>query len=311
MNSIFQYIIAFTKSVDKLYLLVCAIFVGILILANYQFGIETKILYNLPTRLMRFLGFYLLYLTAFLIPYLLLIAFKGFSHSSDYRFWLLLFSAPAIFAFKVTAGGWKNWIEPAVGVVWGRYAATVTDLPIRFILVVLMLYLMKWEMQKEGVLWGVAVQNFNWKPYLIMLAFMVPLIAFASTQNDFLAAYPKLRQISFIYPHTNNKVGVNGLYEAAYGIDFITIELFFRGFLVIAFARYAGVYAIIPMAVFYCSIHFGKPVLECVSSFFGGMLLGIVVYETKSIAGGLLVHLGIAWMMEIGSYIGNTLRHPV
>jgi hypothetical protein len=35
------------------------------------------------------------------------------------------------------------------------------------------------------------------------------------------------------------------------------------------------------------------------------MILGVVVYHTRSIFGGLIVHLGIAWLMEIGGYIGN------
>jgi hypothetical protein len=33
------------------------------------------------------------------------------------------------------------------------------------------------------------------------------------------------------------------------------------------------------------------------------MLLGIVVYNTRSIWGGLLVHLGIAWMMEMAGIL--------
>ena len=37
-----------------------------------------------------------------------------------------------------------------------------------------------------------------------------------------------------------------------------------------------------------------------------GMLLGIVVYHTRSIFGGLMVHLGIAWLMEIGGYFGHS-----
>jgi hypothetical protein len=77
---------------------------------------------------------------------------------------------------------------------------------------------------------------------------------------------------------------------------------------VLAFVRFAGQDAILPMAVFYCSIHFGKPLAECISSFFGGMLLGIVVYHTKSIWGGLMVHLGIAWLMEAGAVIGNYIK---
>ena len=85
----------------------------------------------------------------------------------------------------------------------------------------------------------------------------------------------------------------------------MTIELFFRGFLIFAFVRYVGAAAILPMATFYCSIHFGKPMFECVSSFFGGLILGVIAYRTQSIVGGLAVHLGVAWMMEIGGYFGN------
>jgi membrane protease YdiL (CAAX protease family) len=97
------------------------------------------------------------------------------------------------------------------------------------------------------------------------------------------------------------------LYELSYGSDFFTIELFFRGFLILGFLKYAGKDAILPMACFYCAIHFGKPMAECISSYFGGIILGIVVYNTRSIAGGLLVHLGIAWLMELGGYFGNIL----
>jgi membrane protease YdiL (CAAX protease family) len=93
------------------------------------------------------------------------------------------------------------------------------------------------------------------------------------------------------------------LYELTYGTDFISIEFFFRGFLILAFIKWVGKDAILPMACFYCTIHFGKPLGECISSYFGGMLLGIVVYNTRSILGGLLVHLGIAWMMEVAGYV--------
>ena len=93
------------------------------------------------------------------------------------------------------------------------------------------------------------------------------------------------------------------LFELSYGTDFITIEFFFRGFLVLAFVKWAGKEAILPMACFYCSIHFGKPIGECISSYFGGLLLGIVVYNTRSVFGGLMVHLGIAWMMEVAGWV--------
>jgi hypothetical protein len=60
------------------------------------------------------------------------------------------------------------------------------------------------------------------------------------------------------------------------------------------------------MAAFYCTIHFGKPLGECISSYFGGMVLGVLAYRTRSILGGLIVHLGLAWMMELGGWLGHT-----
>jgi membrane protease YdiL (CAAX protease family) len=145
----------------------------------------------------------------------------------------------------------------------------------------------------------------NIKPYLLMLLVMVPLIALASTQKDFLQVYPKSKLI--------NQIPMNGwagnwrylVFELSYGFDFVSIEFFFRGFLILALMHICGQHCIIPVACFYCAIHLGKPMGEAISSFFGGMLLGIVSYNTGSIMGGLLVHLGIAWMMEIGGFLGN------
>jgi membrane protease YdiL (CAAX protease family) len=117
-----------------------------------------------------------------------------------------------------------------------------------------------------------------------------------------------LKQVAFIDAYSTQPWWHKLLFELSYGIDFVTIELFFRGFLVLAFVRHAGEEAILPMAVFYCSIHFGKPLAECISSFFGGIILGVVVYKTGSITGGLVVHLGIAWLMEIGGYVGILLK---
>jgi hypothetical protein len=119
--------------------------------------------------------------------------------------------------------------------------------------------------------------------------------------------YPKLKNIQFLSGQNQN--GWHKLlYELSYGSDFLSIELFFRGFLVLAFMKYAEIDVLLPMAVFYCTIHFGKPLGECISSFWGGLILGIVTYNTRTIYGGLIVHLGIAWLMELGGYLGNLYR---
>jgi len=85
------------------------------------------------------------------------------------------------------------------------------------------------------------------------------------------------------------------------------LEWFFRGFMVLFFKKYLNTKAIILIAMVYCSFHFGKPLLECVSSFFGGYLLGYIVYKTKSIWGGVIVHMGIAFLMDLFAFISKAI----
>jgi hypothetical protein len=176
--------------------------------------------------------------------------------------------------------------------------------PLKLVVVSALLFIIGKLTKEKQPYYGTKRKDFNIKPYLLMLLIMLPLIALASTQHDFLSMYPKLKSISFLNDHRNSG-WYKLLYELSYGSDFISIELFFRGFLVLAFAKWFGKDAILPMACFYCTIHFGKPLGECISSFFGGLILGVIIYNTRTILGGLIVHLGIAWMMELGGYLGN------
>jgi len=306
MNNILSYIREFFRNTDKVLLGGSSLFAALLITLNYSLGVETKWLYGAAAGWSRFGCFFALYAIAFIIPWLLLIVRRSIRTSR--LFWLLLLTAPAIFALKVSFPGLSGWLLPALRAPWGKYYTIISSLPSRLVLVAIPLAFLRWWLPPQPSFWGLTTRNFQWKPYALMLLIMVPVIAFASTQNDFLAAYPKLKQVSFIAPYVRNSWPYKLLFELSYGLDFVTIELFFRGFLVIAFVRYAGPDAIVPMAVFYCSIHFGKPLFECISSFFGGMLLGIVACRTKSILGGLMVHVGIAWMMELGGSIGQVLR---
>lgn len=159
------------------------------------------------------------------------------------------------------------------------------------------------DRKSEQRLYGLKLSGVDYKTYAWMLLLMVPLIAAASTQKDFVQYYPKAaRLFNENHPMTLPKLLA---YELVYGIDFVYVEFFFRGFLVIAFSRFLGPVSIPFAALMYCTIHFGKPLGETISSWFGGMLLGILIYETRSIMGGILVHVGIAWLMEIGGGIAR------
>ncbi|MEM9340836.1 MAG: CPBP family intramembrane glutamic endopeptidase, partial [Bacteroidota bacterium] len=81
------------------------------------------------------------------------------------------------------------------------------------------------------------------------------------------------------------------------------VELIFRGFLIFAFSRTLGSWAVLPMLTTYAFLHFGKPLGETISSIFGGYVLGIIAYNSRNIWGGIFIHLGVAWLMELFGWL--------
>lgn len=151
--------------------------------------------------------------------------------------------------------------------------------------------------------YGLTLKGFDYKPYLFILLFMVPVIGIASFIDHFSDFYPIYKaNAAFRYLEVPEWVPAL-IYELAYGWNFLTIELVFRGFMVIGLASLMGRNAIIPMVVTYCFLHFGKPEGEAISSIFGGYILGVIAYETRSIFGGVIIHVGVAWMMELFAWL--------
>jgi membrane protease YdiL (CAAX protease family) len=164
-----------------------------------------------------------------------------------------------------------------------------------------LLLLIHWLLEKKWNLYGIK-QTQSLKTYVLLIAFMLPLLVWASLQNDFSTVYPKAAIIGRQLGDDANPLHYL-LFEVAYAADFFTIEFFFRGFLIIALSKLMGRQCILPVALFYFSIHLGKPMMEAVSSFFGGLILGSIAYNSKSIWGGLLVHISIALLMEVFGFI--------
>lgn len=301
MKPIIRYIKRYFYEIDKRVLAIVSTLTGLLIWSNYRYGIDRWIS-NHNSFAFSLLSRALIFGIAFGLPYLFagLICRKKIFNNLSPIFLLLI--APFIFSFKIA-------LNPKFGVAgnWDtvNFWNHVLYWPALMLVTVFILFCIWIFFDRKQPFYGIKTRGMNWKPYWIMLLIMLPLVAAASTQSDFLAMYPKLRLIADVSTIDQLSWWQKVLFELSYGSDFITIELFFRGFLILAFLKWAGKDAILPMACFYCTIHFGKPLGECISSYFGGMILGIVVYHTRSIFGGLMVHLGIAWMMEIGGYIGN------
>ncbi len=309
------------------------LFVATLVTVNYTFGIERRIQALHPWYAA--LGvFFLFYAGVLTIAWVLQLAWtrNELFNRHDAGWWWIVVAAPLYFSLKMLHWDLRPLFPAAMSPVWERYTLAVLQWPAKLLLLLVLIYT-AWKAgiltprpgypapangfpgttgltgpNRPGTAWGavgLVARATSFRPYLLILLMLIPLIALASTQHDFLRVYPKLKTIAFINGYVRPRWPWQVLYELCYGSDFLSVELFFRGLLVIGLARYAGTSAILPMAAFYCTIHFGKPLGECISSFFGGMVLGVLAVRTRSIVGGLMVHLGLAWLMEIGGWIGG------
>jgi membrane protease YdiL (CAAX protease family) len=48
-------------------------------------------------------------------------------------------------------------------------------------------------------------------------------------------------------------------------------------------------------------IHFGKPLPECLGSIIAGLVLGVLAMDTRSIWGGVTIHVAVAWGMDFAA----------
>ncbi len=303
MKEIICIIKEYYHGVNKPILILCTLFTAVLIWLNYQYHLEYELISRIRLPLSGFFGHFFIYMVAFAFPHLLLFLIRKKNSSINPGFWICLIAGPVIFAVKVSM---DTNVNVSANSQWNSYWNDIVYWPMRMIVMVAILIICRKLFYKDNALFGLSAKKINYSPYLIMLLIMIPLIAAASTQPDFLAVYPKMKMVLPLPDDANPNLFYKLLFQLSYGSDFFSIEIFFRGFLIIGFMKWVGKDAILPMACFYCTIHFGKPLGECISSYFGGLLLGIISYHTRTIYGGLMVHLGIAWLMEVGGSLGKT-----
>lgn len=144
--------------------------------------------------------------------------------------------------------------------------------------------------------YGFAI-HFSWdsyRPYLHMLIIMVPIIGYFSGTQSFLAGYPfySVERTEQLYPNFI-------IWQFFYFLQFIALEFLFRGFLLHGTKGKFGFYAIFVMMIPYCMIHFGKPLAETIGAIVAGIVLGIMSLKTRSIWPGVMLHYGIAIMMDL------------
>jgi hypothetical protein len=140
----------------------------------------------------------------------------------------------------------------------------------------------------------------NWYYVKIFVGFylvMLPLVVIVSRQPAFQDAYPYYRPNEFesVWPWFV-------LWQVLYFAQFVTLELFLRGFGVRGLARSIGYMAIPVMTVPYMMQHFGKTVWESVGAIIAGVALGIVSLRKGSAVWGGVLHWAVAVTMDLLVY---------
>jgi membrane protease YdiL (CAAX protease family) len=284
----------------------CALLGAVLIKVAYHNDFYLKYIERESNLNLQIIRYCELYAIAFIGAFILQgIAERDLKFLKSSNWWLLNLLAIVLFAIRGSDVDYGALIFGKVdSSVFGFYSKVAYNLGGFFTLILPCLVYWFFVDKRNQNFYGFKIKNVNLKPYFILLSMMIPLLFWAGTQPDFLDTYPRYTKIGISELHEHYKI-YTGFYEIAYGSDFLFTEFFFRGFIVLAFATKFGHRAILPMCVYYITIHFGKPLGETISSFFGGLLLGVIAYRTKSIYGGIIVHLGIAYLMEIFAFLGR------
>ncbi len=229
---------------------------------------------------------------------------KDKSWASNPKFWFAVLFAAAVFSFSVYCYWHKEWLkeitEGPSEIFWMRCAKYIGNAFTIGVPVFIWWFIMD---RKNQRLYGMNATNV--RPYFTLLAMVLPLIILASFSADFLKQYPQASKTLNVAKIEEGRAAFGMLFEFFYGMNYLITEFFFRGFLILVLSRWLGYGAIIPVAAFYVTIHFGKPLGETISSFFGGIILGVLVLETRSIWGGVIIHLGIAFAMELCAAIAK------
>jgi membrane protease YdiL (CAAX protease family) len=128
--------------------------------------------------------------------------------------------------------------------------------------------------------------------YVALYGAVLPFIVVAARTDAFRATYP-------FYIYAGRSWVDLILWESMYAATFLALELFFRGFLLFSLARVMGPHAIFVTIVPYCMIHFHKPVAEVAGAVVAGIILGTLALATRSIWCGVLIHVSVAWTMDL------------
>jgi uncharacterized protein len=134
--------------------------------------------------------------------------------------------------------------------------------------------------------------------YVGLFALVMPAVYLMSLTETFQHTYP-------FYEHATRSWTDFVLWQLLYALQFLSLEFFYRGFLVHGLKLRFGVYTVLLSVVPYCMIHFGKPMPETMGAVFAGIALGVLSLYTRSIWLGVAIHVSVALAMDTLSLLAQ------
>lgn len=309
MKKIFNYFREFHKGYynTRLYLFFL-LFVAALVALNYSFKFENTFIDHYYGKYIRVVLYFGIHALAYYGVLLIIWLTDRSKINFSWHFWLKSILAFIILGvdrsvFPMISKPLLHGLSRDISVFWYKIVYNTYG----WFTILLMLVIMKliFDRKEDFGIYGLRFRKVDYRPYVIMFLAMVPIVFIATYLPGFLDYYPTYKRVG-----APRFAGYYGLpvylcklfYESVYLLDFMNTEVFFRGFLVIGLSKLLGKNVILPMAATYAVLHFGKPMGETISSVFGGYILGIIALYSRNIWGGVFIHGGIAFLMELFAF---------
>jgi hypothetical protein len=304
MRYIIKYLKDFLKAESNtVFYLIMLVFFVLTFYINYHYDFEDRYIEST----FRTPAYFWLRLSSYALPYYFTaiayaICKKKYSYLKSSLFWIKSGMILMILSWGYAAYSYAYDLSALLPIPAQYYGSKLLFNAVHIVSVMVPLgfYYILFEKERSNF-YGFRIKGINLRPYFYMLLIMLALIGWASFQADFMNAYPTYRPGMLENAYHLHTIQTESVYEVLYCLDFTTIELIYRGFMVIGMAAIMGRAAVFPMVATYAFLHFGKPMAEAISSIAGGFILGIIAYYTRSIFGGIIIHAGIALGMDVAA----------
>jgi len=198
--------------------------------------------------------------------------------------------------FSIPKGQWlssyyRSDYRELWGYVWWGFWHLLAFIIIPMLTVKLLL---KQSLRDYGWQWGDVHKH--WLGYVLLTTPIIGFAIMASFRSDFANHYP-------FYGFAHMSWMDLLLWESIYIMQFVAVEFFFRGFLVNGLRTQFGSLAVAVMCLPYLMLHFPKLWLESTGAILFGFFLGVLALKSRSIWGGVAVHVAIALTMDFAAMI--------